>query len=374
MKAEHVVERLIEVRQTRMCRADMPVDRCGPNRRRQARRRGFTLIELLVVVAVIALLISILIPSLSAARERARGVVCMSHMNQVAKARAYYCSEYDGWLAGPHTSGHELTHIGDPGEARITEDLVTSGTAPVQNMDWASPTLGMIMTLQKRDISRLVQLLNTKLRCPSNKEFYDGVYDPDNPDVQTVAGVDVHSIRYASYVAIEGFHLIGDRKAVGDGRDVTAKKAEVEMPNITQGLVDFPDDYYPKEDRVGSPASKVYVLEGARYVEENAPPTFNTMPFQDEGGNFMALGPAVGNGGDPTVLPERMATTKLSEMNKRYAWRHREGMNMVFFDGHCEHRDWRKTLDISLYFPSRTIVKATWRAQDPNAQTNMEIP
>ncbi|MBP7933825.1 MAG: type II secretion system protein [Phycisphaerae bacterium] len=55
-------------------------------------RCGFTLLEVLVVIAVIALLIAILIPSLQAARERTRKVVCASQLHQLALAWHNYLS------------------------------------------------------------------------------------------------------------------------------------------------------------------------------------------------------------------------------------------------------------------------------------------
>ncbi len=62
-----------------------------------ARQPGaFTLIELLVVIAIISLLVSILLPSLSRARDLARSVVCASNLRQLGIGFATYTSENDG--------------------------------------------------------------------------------------------------------------------------------------------------------------------------------------------------------------------------------------------------------------------------------------
>lgn len=61
---------------------------------------GFTLIEVLVVVAIIALLISILLPSLTRAREQARAVACMSSLHQISLGLFTYQEAYAGSLPG----------------------------------------------------------------------------------------------------------------------------------------------------------------------------------------------------------------------------------------------------------------------------------
>lgn len=56
-------------------------------------RKGFTLIEVLVVVAIIALLISILLPAMNAAREQAKRAVCANNIRQMNMACMQYAQD-----------------------------------------------------------------------------------------------------------------------------------------------------------------------------------------------------------------------------------------------------------------------------------------
>ncbi len=58
-------------------------------------KRGFTLIELLVVIAILAILAAVLFPVFSTAREKARGVSCLSNTRQLAMATWMYIQDWD---------------------------------------------------------------------------------------------------------------------------------------------------------------------------------------------------------------------------------------------------------------------------------------
>jgi prepilin-type N-terminal cleavage/methylation domain-containing protein len=83
------------------------------------KRKGFTLIELLVVVAIIALLISILLPSLSRARELAKRAVCSSNLRGIGQGMHIYANDNREWFPMHYFNAGEIT-IGPPSECELT--------------------------------------------------------------------------------------------------------------------------------------------------------------------------------------------------------------------------------------------------------------
>lgn len=106
--------------------------------RGSARQHGFTLIELLVVVAIIALLLSILLPSLSNAKEQAREAVCKANLHGFGRGFHVYAG---------NNSGHYCSGSMDPGPER---------DGPVDKIGWVADLVN----------TRTAQ--PAKALCPSN--------------------------------------------------------------------------------------------------------------------------------------------------------------------------------------------------------------
>ncbi len=117
--------------------------------------RAFTLIELLVVVAIIALLLAILLPSLGAARARSRMVVCASNLHQLGLGIAAYSSAARRIPHGPDVQPM-LPYL-EGNDGRLSTSQVWTG--PQEPM---KHTMGLGLLLGQRAV------FPTMLYCPGD--------------------------------------------------------------------------------------------------------------------------------------------------------------------------------------------------------------
>ena len=139
-------------------------------------RRAFTLVELLVVIGIIALLISILLPALSKARESANQIKCGADQKQILMALILHANEHRGYmpLVGQIEPGTTPVACQDPNQQKYDYYGPSGGPFNLMSIMGAlAPMLGQeIRTDTLANLEKDIQqgTVRKLFVCPSDRE------------------------------------------------------------------------------------------------------------------------------------------------------------------------------------------------------------
>ena len=345
-------------------------------------RSGFTLIELLVVVAIIALLLSILLPSLRSARDQAKAVHCGAQMRGFSGGYAAYAAESNDWIPGVNTTGVELASLDMSGEAPMNN----SGL-PVQTFDWMTPLIRNETSLPTKRADRF-KLLLQRFRCAALLRFNSIVYG-EADDLEDF--IEIQDWPPVSYLMPSGFQYwgAGTRDRVlgnaGGGGMFGGRAIRPKTMNIDWEVL-LPNKYTSRLDVIGTPAGKIFCADGTRFVTSNGIVDYDINPtpnlfgaFTTSGGwwpgsnAYGVSGDSANWDGDPIARGSDSGGINLP-ISYRHSARgrgngaaggHKGSIDLLFFDGHVDRVQDRESRKVDLWYPKGSVV------QDPVGMTTV---